>query len=71
MSAQGRPDNRQAGNNRGCGCFVIILIIVGAASFFAIARNADFPGAKTLRTAGREGKELYQQVRGNADEPGP
>ena len=60
MSAPRRP--RREGNP-GCSFLVIILIVVGIASFFAIARNADFPGADTIRTAGREGKELYEQAR--------
>ena len=41
----------------------MILIGLGIASFFAIARQAEFPGAETLRTAGREAEELYQQAR--------
>lgn len=40
--------------NFGCGCLFIIAIVVGVASFFAIAQNADFPGAELLRAAGQE-----------------
>ena len=52
---QGQSGGEQAQRgNFGCGCLFVVLIIVGVASFFAITRNADFPGADTLRTAGRE-----------------
>lgn len=54
---------QQKEGNPGCGCLLIILIGVGIAAFFAIGRGSDFPGADTLRTAGREAEELYQQVR--------
>ncbi len=50
---QGGGGQAQRGNF-GCGCLFIVLIIVGVASFFAIAMNANFPGADTLRTAGQE-----------------
>ena len=64
MQARREQDNHQRREGSpGCGCLFILLIGVGIAAFFAIARDADFPGAETLRTAGREGEELYQQVR--------
>ena len=64
MSARRAPDNtRQQKGNPGCCCLLIVIVGVGIASFFAIARGADFPGADTLRSAGREGEELYQQAR--------
>ena len=49
-----RPVDKGGRGNFGCGCLFIILIIVGVASFFALSRNADFPGAQILRTAGQE-----------------
>ena len=60
---QGEGDQTQRGNF-GCGCLFIVLIVVGVASFFAISRNADFPGADTLRTAGQE---VSQRLGGNGD----
>ena len=65
MSVQNSPDNSQRREaNSGCGCLLLVMLIaVGVASFFAIAENADFPGADTLRTVGREVDELYQQSR--------
>ena len=49
-----RPVDKGGRGNFGCGCLFIILIIVGVASFFALSRNADIPGAQILRTAGQE-----------------
>lgn len=56
-SAQAGAPMRNARGQRGnfgCGCLFIIAIVVGVASFFAIAQNADFPGAELLRAAGQE-----------------
>ena len=66
---QSKRGQAQEGN-LGCGCLVIILIVIGIASFFAISRNADFPGADTLRTAGNEAAELYHRVAGDGEDPG-
>ena len=67
-----RIQGRQTGGSRsvdqggrgnfGCVCLFIILIIAGVASFFAVSRNADFPGAQILRTAGQE---VNQRLGGN------
>ena len=67
-----RTQGRQTGGSRsvdqggrgnfGCVCLFIILIIAGVASFFAVSRNADFPGAQILRTAGQE---VSQRLGGN------
>ncbi len=57
----GKPA-REAGK-LGCGCLFIVLLFVGVASFLAIAKEADFPGAETLRTAGSGGEEVFQQAR--------
>ncbi len=67
-----RTQGRQAGGSRpvdqgrrgnfGCSCLFIVLIIVGVASFFAVARNADFPGGQILRTVGQE---ISQRLGGN------
>ena len=57
-----RPVNQRGRGNFGCGCLFIVLIIVGVASFFALSRNADFPGAQVLRTAGQE---ISQRLGGN------
>ena len=65
-----RNTQRQKEGNPGCGCLVIILIVIGIASFFAISRNADFPGADTLRTAGNEATELYRRLTGAGEDPG-
>ena len=66
-----RPAGQGGRGNFGCGCLFFILIIVGVASFFAISRNADFPGAETIRTAG---EEVSQRLGGNGvgvEEPPP
>ena len=60
-----RPADQGGRGNFGCGCLFIVLIIVGVASFFAVARNADFPGAQILRTAGQE---ISQRLGGNGTE---
>ena len=57
-----RPVDQGGRGNFGCGCLFIVLIIVGVASFFAVSRNADFPGAQILRTAGQE---ISQRLGGN------
>ena len=57
-----RPAGQGGRGNFGCGCLFVVLIIVGVASFFAIARNSDFPGAQILRTAGQE---TSQRLGGN------
>ena len=57
-----RPAGQGGRGNFGCGCLFIVLIIVGVASFFAVARNADFPGAQILHTAGQE---TSQRLGGN------
>ena len=62
-----RPVDQGGRGNFGCGCLFIVLIIVGVASFFAVARNADFPGAQILRTAGQE---ISQRLGGNGTEEG-
>ena len=65
---QGRGSQGQAQRgNFGCGCLFIIVIIVGVAGFFAIAMNANFPGADALRTAGQE---VSQRIGGNGEEEG-
>lgn len=46
---------------------LIALIIVGVASFFVLSRNADFPGAGVLRTAGQEVSERME-VNGAGEE---
>ena len=63
--------SRGSEGNPGCGCLLIILIGVGIASFFAIGRGSDFPGADTLRTAGRESQDLYRQARNAISGDGP
>ena len=60
-----QPVDKGGRGNFGCGCLFIVLIIVGVASFFAVARNADFPGAQILRTAGQE---ISQRLGGNGTE---
>ena len=60
-----RPVDQGGRGNFGCGCLFFILIIVGVASFFAVSRNADFPGAQILRTAGQE---ISQRLGGNGTE---
>ena len=62
-----RPAGQGGRGNLGCGCLFIVLIIVGVASFFAAARNADFPGAQILRTAGQE---TSQRLGGNGSGEG-
>ena len=57
-----RPVDQGGRSNFGCGCLFFILIIVGVASFFAVSRNADFPGAQILRIAGQE---ISQRLGGN------
>ncbi len=57
-----RPTDQGGRSNFGCGCLFFILIIVGVTSFFAVSRNADFPGAQILRTAGQE---ISQRLGGN------
>ena len=57
-----RPADQGGRGNFGCVCLFIILIIAGVASFFAVSRNADFPGAQILRTAGQE---VSQRLGGN------
>ena len=65
-----RPVNQGGRGNFGCGCLFIVLIIVGVASFFAVARNADFPGAQILRTAGQEiSQRLGGSGTGEEEEP--
>ena len=41
---------------------LVVLIGFGIASFLAIGRGADFPGAEILRTAGKQGKDIFQQA---------
>ena len=57
--------------NFGCGCLFIVIIIVGVASFFAISRNADFPGAQILRTAGQEVTQRLGGDGAGEEEPPP
>ena len=57
-----RPAGQGSRSNFGCGCLFIVLIIVGVTSFFAVSRNADFPGAQILRSAGQE---ISQRLEGN------
>ena len=70
MSTRKRASNPQRGMGKlGCGCLFIIIISIGigAASFIAIERGANFPGAEALRNAGSEGKEIFQQTRQSSD----
>ncbi len=63
---ESRARRRGGGRRRPrSGCLltsILVVVIVGIAGFFAIGRNADFPGADTLRIADQE---VGQRIGGN------
>ena len=61
LTGSSQPIYRGQRGNFGCGCLFFALIIVGVASFFALSRNAEFPGAGVLRTAGQEVSERLEE----------
>ena len=56
---------QQKSQGLGLGCITTIAVIISivVAGYFAISKNADFPGANTIRSFATEAKETYQDVK--------
>ena len=63
MSALRRSSSSGGGSSLGCGCLFIVVAVVGIACFLAIGMSVDFPGADALRSAAREGGEIFREAR--------
>ena len=50
------------GSSLGCVTTIAIVIVIIVAGYLAISKNADFPGADTIRTFATEANETYQDV---------
>lgn len=61
QGAGSQPHTRRG--NFGCGLLFIAILIVGVGGFFAVAQNANFPGANTLRS-------VDERIRGSGEETG-
>ena len=59
MKSSGQTDK-----GSGSGCLLLIACaIIGIAAYFALVENANFPGARTIRTLTDEGAETYEKAK--------
>lgn len=58
------PQTQNDGNS-GCGCVLLIIIVlaIGSAAYLAIVQNAEFIGAKTIRTFAGEAQETFEYAK--------
>ena len=62
-AGRGQRNTKGETGKLGCGLLFLVVLFTGVASFLAIGKEADFPGADFFRNAGREGDELFLQAR--------
>lgn len=62
MDPNAGAEENQKGDGYGCWLILAILIGAGIATYFAVAKTADFPGADQIRTIAVQAQSIYYQI---------
>ena len=58
------PAPKNDGNSGfGCAILIVAVLAIGTAAYFALVENAEFIGAKTIRTLAGEAEEAYEYTK--------